>query len=169
MSISPKYIHNIFCVKYALFYIIRTLYLKESKRRLTVTVKLPEDLKQATLLKFYIEKFESYQDVPLWRFGGEPRTLYRKSDLYSKKFNGAAPFNIPTFMERFIYYINRSQKHECGNLETECYNSVLEITRLHSAQFQLWEYIYRNQTFILDSHRGPSFAVQNFAHFKLWL
>jgi hypothetical protein len=29
-------------------------------------------------------------------------------------------------------YVNRSQIHECGNWETEHYNSVLEITRPHS-------------------------------------
>jgi hypothetical protein len=29
-------------------------------------------------------------------------------------------------------YINRSQIHECGNWETEHYNSVLEITRPRS-------------------------------------
>jgi hypothetical protein len=28
-----------------------------------------------------------------------------------------------------LEYINRSQIHECGNWETELYNSVLEITR----------------------------------------
>jgi hypothetical protein len=45
-------------------------------------------------------------------------------------------------------YVNRSQIHECGNWETEHYNSVLEITRPHS--FIFWE--YRILT-------GPSFAV----------
>jgi hypothetical protein len=30
-------------------------------------------------------------------------------------------------------YINRSQIHECGNWETEHFNSVFEITRMHSS------------------------------------
>ncbi len=34
----------------------------------------------------------------------------------------------------------------------EHYDSVLEITRLHT-QFHFWEYINGNQPFILDSHR----------------
>ncbi len=39
------------------------------------------------------------------------------------------------------------------NWEAEHYNSVLEIRRLHTAQFHFWEYINGKQTFILDSHR----------------
>ncbi len=42
-------------------------------------------------------------------------------------------------------YINCSQIHECGNWKTEHYNSVWEKT-----QFHFWEYINRNQTFIVD-------------------
>ncbi len=49
-------------------------------------------------------------------------------------------------------YINRSQTHECGNWETEHYNSVLEITR-QPMQFQSWEYINPNLTHIVDSER----------------
>ncbi len=37
-----------------------------------------------------------------------------------------------------------------GNWETQHYNSVSEIM---PAQLHFWEYINRNQTFILDSHR----------------
>ncbi len=50
-----------------------------------------------------------------------------------------------------ILEIGTSQIYECRNWETEHYNSVLEITRLHSTQFHFWEYI--NQTFILDYRR----------------
>ncbi len=46
-------------------------------------------------------------------------------------------------------YINRSQKHECGNWDsgdrTFCFGNN------KSAQFHFWEYLNRNQTFILDS------------------
>ncbi len=90
--------------------------------------------------------------------------------MYSQKWSCAASFpTFPTFMylwaihysqnwsaylaaakyaDRSWEYINRSQIHECGNWETEHYNSVLEIT-----QFHFWEYIDWNQTFILDSHQ----------------
>jgi hypothetical protein len=52
-------------------------------------------------------------------------------------------------------HINRSQIHECGNWETEHYNSVLEITSPH-----FWEYINQNQTFTVNwSLNGPSLAV----------
>jgi hypothetical protein len=43
-----------------------------------------------------------------------------------------------------------SQVHECG--DTEHYNSILEIPR--PGQFHFWEYINRNQTFIMVSHRS---------------
>ncbi len=92
--------------------------------------------------------------------------------MYNQKWICAASFpTFPTFIyicERFINsqsswsaylaaakyadrsweYIHRSQIHECGNWETEHYNSVLEIT-----QFHFWEYIDWNQTSIMDSHQ----------------
>jgi hypothetical protein len=43
-------------------------------------------------------------------------------------------------------YINRSQIHECGNGETEHYNSVLKNTE--AAKFHFWDYINWNQTYI---------------------
>jgi hypothetical protein len=70
--------------------------------------------------------------------------------MYSQKWNCSASFPIPTFMYLWAIYtfsgsvclfgcnkigrlilgiINRSQIHECGNWETEHYNSVLKITR----------------------------------------
>ncbi len=55
--------------------------------------------------------------------------------------------------DRLWKYINRSQTHECGNWETEHYNSVLETTRPRNFISGKWECINRNQTFILDSHR----------------
>ncbi len=54
--------------------------------------------------------------------------------------------------------INRSQIYECGYWETEHCNSVLEITR--PWKFHFWEYINRNQTFILDSHRPFIWRVE---------
>ncbi len=45
--------------------------------------------------------------------------------------------------------MNRSQIRECGNWETEHYNSGNN----KAAQIHFWEHINRNQTFILDSHR----------------
>jgi hypothetical protein len=50
-------------------------------------------------------------------------------------------------------YKSLTDLYECRNLKTEHYNSVLEIRRLHSAQFHFWEYINGNQTFMFDSHR----------------
>ncbi len=49
-------------------------------------------------------------------------------------------------------YINLSHIYECRNWEPEHYNSVLEIRRLHTAQFHFLECINGNQTYILDSH-----------------
>jgi hypothetical protein len=52
-----------------------------------------------------------------------------------------------------IYNYLTCQMYECGNLETEHYNSVLEIRRLHSFisgnTYSKWE----PGIFILDSHR----------------
>jgi hypothetical protein len=42
------------------------------------------------------------------------------------------PMIGPRRTDRSWEYINRSQIHECGNWETEHYNSVLEIRRPHS-------------------------------------
>ncbi len=39
---------------------------------------------------------------------------------------------IPTTADQLWEYMIRSQIHECGYLETELYNSGLEITRPHS-------------------------------------
>jgi hypothetical protein len=54
--------------------------------------------------------------------------------------------------------INRSQIHECGKLGDRTLDSVLEIT---AVQFNFWEYINWNQTFILDSHRPFICNIQN--------
>jgi hypothetical protein len=53
-------------------------------------------------------------------------------------------------------YLNRSQIHECGNWETEHYNSVLEITRLRSFISDNTEIGTRHLYGILI---GPSFSV----------
>jgi hypothetical protein len=42
--------------------------------------------------------------------------------------------------DQSLEYINCSQIHECGNWETEHYNSVLEIMRLFSFLF-IWPFI----------------------------
>jgi hypothetical protein len=56
-------------------------------------------------------------------------------------------------LDRSWKYINLSQIYECKNWETEHYNTVLEIRRLHSAQFHFWKYIDGNHAFIFDSRR----------------
>ncbi len=60
--------------------------------------------------------------------------------------------------ERFIYSQNQSQIHECGNWETEHYKSVFGNNKAPHIHF--WEYINRNQTIILDSHRPFICSVQ---------
>ncbi len=66
-------------------------------------------------------------------------------NIYSQKWNCAAMFPIYTLMYRWGIYIfprlvlgrpimgicKSFTDHECGNWETEHYNSVLETTRLH--------------------------------------
>jgi hypothetical protein len=53
-------------------------------------------------------------------------------DLYSIFPDRSAYLAAAKYADRSWEYINRSQIHECGNFETEHYNSVLEITRSHS-------------------------------------
>jgi hypothetical protein len=82
-------------------------------------------------------------------------TLYRKVETYISRNQTAqprSPFLNSFICERFIYSHddgsrqtdrgnickNRSQIHECGNWETEHYNSVWEITKPQS--FIFWEY-----------------------------
>ncbi len=85
----------------------------------------------------------------------QARTLYQKSDLCIPRNDSARPpsqslhsficgqfiysqdqsgyFAAAKLVDRSWEYINRSQIiHECGNRETEHYNSVLEIKRPHS-------------------------------------
>ncbi len=84
-------------------------------------------------------------------------TLCRKSELCIPSNETARPrsrFLHSCICDRFIYsqdrsaylaaakqaersweYINRSQIQECGNWETEHYNSLLEITRLRGCAF----------------------------------
>jgi hypothetical protein len=102
-------------------------------------------------------------------------TLYRKFETYIPRNETARSrykFQHSCICERFICsqdqsladrsweYINRSQIHECCNWETEHYNSVLAITRPRS----YWEYINRNQTFILDSRRPFILNACSFKH-----
>jgi hypothetical protein len=68
-----------------------------------------------------------------------PKILF----MYAQKWNCAAAAKKA---DRSWEYINRSQIHECGNWETEHYNSVLEITR---SSF-IWEYVNMNQTFFIS-------------------
>ncbi len=85
--------------------------------------------------------------------------------IYFLKWNCAACFQFLylCIWEQFIYShnrsssdwcgncINHSQIHESRNWETEHYNSVFGNNE--AVQFHFLEYITRNQTFILDSHR----------------
>ncbi len=50
-------------------------------------------------------------------------------------------------------YINRSQIHECMNVEIGRQNIIILFWKNKAAPFHFLEYITRNQTFILDSHR----------------
>jgi hypothetical protein len=50
--------------------------------------------------------------------------------------------------------------HRYMNVEIGRQNIIILIFgNNEAAQFHYWEYINRKQTFILDSHRPPSFAV----------
>ncbi len=94
-----------------------------------------------------------------WNCAARPCSQFLHSCVYERFINyknQSASLAAEKKEDRSWEYINRSQTHDCGNWETERYNSVLEIT---GAQFNFWEYIIRNQKFILDSHRPPSFAV----------
>ncbi len=59
-------------------------------------------------------------------------------------------FPAAELADRSWKYINLSQIYECRILETEQYNSVLEIT-VSFMVIHIWE--VGNQTFILDCHR----------------
>ncbi len=104
--------------------------------------------------------------------------LYQKSDLCIPRNDTAQPrsqFVHSCICERFIYskdrsaylaagkqsdrnweYINHSKKHECGNLKTEHYNSVLKIKRPCSFISGITYIGTRHLYWILT---GPSFAV----------
>ncbi len=96
----------------------------------------------------------------VWDRGKKYATMYQNSDLCSPRNESAWPssqFLHSCICERLIYstpgsvcllssikkgrpilgilYINLLQIHECGNWDTERYNSVLEITRLCSFIF----------------------------------
>jgi hypothetical protein len=52
--------------------------------------------------------------------------------------------------------MNCSPIHKCGNWETEQYNC---FGNNKATQFHFWEYINRNQTFILDTHKPFIFSL----------
>ena len=88
--------------------------------------------------------------------------------MCSQNWNCAASFPIPTFMHLWaIYIVPGSVYSKIGRFILGLYKS-LTVTWMwklgdrafyfwfgndETAQFYFWEYIKRNQTFILDSHR----------------
>ncbi len=84
-------------------------------------------------------------------------------NIYSQVWNCAASFTISVSVSdwssagRSWKYIKRSQINECDNLETEHYNSVLEIRAVHSFIPGILQIGTRHLYWILT---GPSFAVQ---------
>jgi hypothetical protein len=70
------------------------------------------------------------QTLTDWQLENSSRTV-PKSDLFiPKNLRSLVPNSyIHVSVIDFYIFQNRSQIHECGNWETEHYNSVLKITR----------------------------------------
>jgi hypothetical protein len=68
--------------------------------------------------------------------------------MYSQKWNCTASFPILTFMYLWAVYIFPGSLCLFG-----CSRLGRPILGIYKSQFHFWEYINRNQTLILDSHR----------------
>ncbi len=87
----------------------------------------------------------------------KPSTLDQKSGLYSQIWNCADSFLIPPFMYQRLDIPKIVCLFGCSKIGTPIpgINKLLTNTwmwKLEAANFHFWEYINRNQIFILDSH-----------------
>ncbi len=95
----------------------------------------------------------------MYSFSARPQSQFPHSCVCERFIYSQDPQDRSTYLaaakqtDRSWKYINLSQKYECRNWERDHYNSVCEISRLHTAQLHFWKYINGNQTFIFDSHQ----------------
>jgi hypothetical protein len=102
--------HVLFCdAKFAILVVVGQIVMHCTENLIYV---FPEVKLRGLIPNFYIHEFVS----DLYTFPGSV-CLFGCSRILA---------------DRSCEYVNRSQIHECGNWETEHYNSVLEIARLYN-------------------------------------